>query len=235
MNQATHTLNTANNGNVFPVCERFVSLNGEGKKAGQPAVFVRFRGCNLSCSYCDTKWANEPDADAELMTAVEICAYVKDTGVTNVTLTGGEPLLQPGISELVAMLKSLGAKVEIETNGAVPLDGFCGADVRPDCFTMDYKLPSSGMENRMALSNFALLKDSDCVKFVAGSGGDLSRALEIIKRYSLTDLCHVYLSPVFGEIEPRKMAEFMIANKMNGVNLQIQLHKIIWEPDRRGV
>ncbi len=235
MNQTTHTLNTANNRSAFPVCEKFVSLNGEGKKAGQPAVFVRFRGCNLSCSYCDTKWVNEPDADAELMTAAGICEYVKNTGVTNVTLTGGEPLRQPGISRLIALLKETGAAVEVETNGAVPLDGFCGAEVRPDCFTMDYKLPSSGMEGKMVLSNFELLKSCDCVKFVAGSGGDLSRALEIIKKYRLTDLCHVYLSPVFGKIEPREIAEFMIARKMNGVNLQIQLHKVIWEPDRRGV
>ena len=234
MSQRMHTLNTASN-TVFPVCEKFVSINGEGRRAGQLAVFIRFRGCNLSCSYCDTKWANEPDAPVEMLTAGEICEYILSTGVTNVTLTGGEPLLRLGIDELMARLKSQGASVEIESNGAVALDGFCENQVRPDCFTMDYKLPSSGMENQMVLSNFALLSADDCVKFVAGSVDDLERALEIIEKYDLINRCHVYLSPVFGKIEPRDMVEFMTGNGMNGVNLQIQLHKVIWEPDRRGV
>ena len=79
----------------FPVAEKFVSINGESICAGEPAVFVRFRGCNLNCSYCDTKWANEPDCPADEMTARQIADYVKSTGITNVTLTGGEPLLQP--------------------------------------------------------------------------------------------------------------------------------------------
>ena len=231
----TRLPSTVNNELRFPVCEKFVSINGEGRRAGQLAVFVRFRGCNLRCSYCDTAWANDASATAELLTAEEICGYVRSTGVKNVTLTGGEPLLRPGIGGLTAALKELGLSVEIETNGAVALDEFCVSGVRPDCFTMDYKLPSSGMEDKMIVGNFELLGSGDCVKFVSGSEEDLNRALDIIKTYGLIGRCGVYLSPVFGAIEPERIVEFMKEHCMNGVNLQIQLHKVIWEPDRRGV
>lgn len=217
----------------YEVCEKFVSINGEGRRAGQLAVFVRFKGCNLACSYCDTSWANVSNAEAEIMTAEEICGYVKSTEITNVTLTGGEPLLRSGMGRLLKMLKAQGNSVEIETNGAVKLDGYCMPDIRPDCFTMDYKLPSSGMESKMILSNFKLLSQDDCIKFVAGSGRDLDRALEIINEFR--PVCHIYLSPVFGKISPRKMVEFMTENRLNGVNLQIQMHKVIWKPDERGV
>ena len=86
---------------MYNVVEKFVSINGESKFAGQLAVFIRFRGCNLNCVYCDTKWANTADAPAEQMTKEEIYDYIKSTGVRNVTLTGGEPLLQKGIQELL--------------------------------------------------------------------------------------------------------------------------------------
>ncbi len=217
----------------YEVCEKFVSINGEGRRSGQLAVFVRFKGCNLSCSYCDTSWANAPDAAAEIMTVEEICGYVRSTDITNVTLTGGEPLKRGGMYELLKMLKAQGNSVEVETNGAVKLDGYCMPDVRPDCFTMDYKLPSSGMESKMVLSNFKLLSRNDCLKLVAGSESDLERALEIINEFR--PICHIYLSPVFGKISPRKMVEFMAENRLNGVNLQIQMHKVIWNPDERGV
>lgn len=231
----TRLRNTVNNELKFPVCEKFVSINGEGRRAGQLAVFVRFRGCNLRCSYCDTAWANDGSAPAELLTAEEICGYVRSTGVKNVTLTGGEPLLRPGIGGLMAALNDLGLSIEVETNGAVALDGFCASGVRPDCFTMDYKLPSSGMEDRMIGGNFDLLGSGDCVKFVSGSEEDLNRAFEVINERGLVGRCGVYISPVFGAIEPRRIVEFMEERGMNGVNLQIQLHKVIWEPDRRGV
>ena len=96
-------------------------------------------------------------------------------------------------------------------------------------------LPDSGMEDRMCLTNFGLLKEKDTVKFVAGSIRDLERAKEIIERYGLIGRCHIYLSPVFGRIQPADMVEFMIRHKLNGVRLQLQLHKFIWHPDTRGV
>ena len=132
---------------MFNVAEKFVSINGEGQKAGQLAVFIRFAGCNLRCSYCDTKWANDFDLKGENLTAEQILEYVLDTGVHNVTLTGGEPLLRPEIEELISMLVKAGLWVEIETNGSVPLKPL-EKDSRPH-FTMDYKTPSSNMESEI--------------------------------------------------------------------------------------
>ncbi len=102
-------------------------------------------------------------------------------------------------------------------------------------FTMDYKLPSSGCEDKMLLSNMKLLRAADTVKFVSGSYSDLEKARMIIEKYSLTDRCHVYLSPIFGSTEPSDMVDYMISHNMNAVRLQLQLHKFIWDPNKRGV
>lgn len=217
---------------MLEVVERFVSINGEGAHAGELAAFIRFKGCNLCCSYCDTSWANEPDAKASPTSVEELVRWVKAVNVRNVTLTGGEPLLQKDIEPLVAALKD--CRVEIETNGSVPFSRLAEIEHRP-VFTMDYKLPGSGMESHMNTANFALLNSHDSVKFVVGSEEDLNRAAEIIDRFRLIDRCHVYFSPVFGKIEPARIVEFMTERNLNGVRIQLQLHKFIWAPDKRGV
>ena len=217
---------------MLEVVERFVSINGEGAHAGELAAFIRFKGCNLCCSYCDTSWANEPDAKASPTSVEELVSWGKAVNVRNVTLTGGEPLLQKDIEPLVAALKDY--RVEIETNGSMPLSRLAEIEHRP-VFTMDYKLPGSGMENHMNTANFALLNSHDSVKFVVGSEEDLNRAAEIIDRFKLIDRCHVYFSPVFGKIEPARIVEFMTERNLNGVRIQLQLHKFIWAPDKRGV
>ncbi len=219
----------------LPVAEHFVSINGEGQKSGQLAIFIRFTGCNLKCNYCDTIWANMPDAPFEKMTIDEICALVKQSGVNNVTLTGGEPLLQPLIKELIEKLLVLpDIRVEIETNGSVSIKQWENHDERLE-FTLDYKLPGSGMQSHMNTDNYKYLKRSDTVKFVCSDENDLLKAKEIIDTYKLAGRCGLYLSPVFGRIEPDMMVEFMKENKMNDVNLQLQMHKFIWNPDKRGV
>jgi 7-carboxy-7-deazaguanine synthase len=219
----------------FKVVEKFVSINGEGQLCGQLAVFIRFAGCNLNCNYCDTTWANKKNVSYELMSTEDIYKYIKTTKVKDVTLTGGEPLLQEEILELLELLsKDEQLHVEIETNGSISLDKFYNLK-NPPSFTMDYKLPSSNMENKMLLDNFKYLKKKDTVKFVSGSIEDLQKAKEITSKYELLDKTNVYISPVFGKIAMDKIVEFMIANKMNGVNLQIQLHKVIWNPNQRGV
>jgi 7-carboxy-7-deazaguanine synthase len=219
----------------FKVVEKFVSINGEGPLAGQLAIFIRFAGCNLNCSYCDTSWANQIDASYKLMTSDEIYEYIKFMGIRNVTLTGGEPLLQEGIMELLELLgKDKELYIEIETNGSVLLNKFVDLE-NPPSFTMDYKLPSSGMEALMALENFEYLSSKDTVKFVSGSMEDLEKAKQIIENYSLINKTRVYLSPVFGKIQLDEIVEFMIDNRLNGINLQVQLHKIIWDPNKRGV
>lgn len=221
--------------NRLKVCEIFQSINGEGTRAGQPAVFVRLAGCNLNCSYCDTKWANGPDAPCEEMTAREIHEKVSSYGIRCVTLTGGEPLLHKHVDELLSELCGDDKlSVEIETNGSTDVSIADKMKNRP-LLTMDYKLPSSGMEKAMRLENYALLRSEDTVKFVCGSRSDLEKAAEIIEKYKLIGRCHVYLSPVFGEIDPKDMVSFMLERKLNGVNLQLQLHKFIWDPNEKGV
>ena len=215
------------------VVEIFTSINGESKRAGELAVFVRFKGCNLCCSYCDTAWANEADAKFSEMTPEEILEHVKNTEVKNVTLTGGEPLLQNDIEKLVEMLIDAGLRVEIETNGSVNVNEKSWAK-RPS-FTLDYKSISSGQSGKMCMENFAGVTESDVVKFVVGSREDLDDAYRVIKEYALDQKCGVFLSPVFGKIEPADMVDYMIQKKMNDVRLQIQMHKVIWDPDKRGV
>jgi 7-carboxy-7-deazaguanine synthase len=219
----------------YKVVETFVSINGEGVLAGKLAVFIRFWGCNLDCSYCDTAWAKEENAPFTYMSEQEIYKYIVKTGVKNVTLTGGEPLLVPDILQLLNLLaENSFLQVEIETNGSIDLKPYCNIS-NPPAFTMDYKLPGSLMQAKMLASNFELLTEKDTVKFVAGSLEDLECAKEIIEAYHLTTHCHVYISPVFGQISPEKIVEYLIKNAMNEITMQLQLHKVIWDPNKRGV
>lgn len=219
----------------FKVVEKFVSINGEGRLCGQLAIFIRFAGCNLNCSYCDTTWANEKDVLYELMSSEDIYEYIKSTQVKNITLTGGEPLLQEGIIELLELLsKDKELHIEIETNGSVMLDKFSKLQ-NPPSFTMDYKLPSSNMEHKMLMENFEYLTKKDTVKFVSGSFEDLEKAKNIIDKFNLIEKTNIYISPVFGKISMDSIVEFMKDNNMNGVTMQVQLHKVIWDPSKRGV
>lgn len=217
------------------VVEKFVSINGESRRAGQLAVFVRFRGCNLDCSYCDTKWANVNTCPADEMTPDEIYDYIKSTGVTNVTLTGGEPLLQKDMDKLLKILaQDKELYIEIETNGSVDVSW---VKAIPNCpsLTMDFKSPSSGMCDKMLMDNYDYIDSKDTIKFVCGSQDDLNKAKEIIDKYNLTKKCAVYISPIFGAIKLEAIVKFMIKNNMNGVNMQLQMHKYIWDPNKKGV
>lgn len=217
------------------VVEKFVSINGESRKAGQLAVFIRFRYCNLNCSYCDTKWANTNDAGAENLTPEQIYEYIKKTGVKNVTLTGGEPLLHQDIEKLVEILaKDKELYVEIETNGSVDISKVKKIENSPS-ITLDYKTPSSNMNGKMLMDNYELLEGKDTVKFVCGSIEDLEKSKDIIEKYDLVDKCDVYFSPVFDKINASDIVEFMVENNLNGVNLQLQMHKYIWDKDKKGV
>ena len=216
------------------VVEKFVSINGESSRAGELAVFIRFQGCNLNCSYCDTRWANQADCPFEEMTPEEIVAYIRQTQVKNVTLTGGEPLLQKDLEKLIDLIyETLEARVEIETNGSMDISALQIKN-RP-VFTVDYKAPTSGCEKQMLCSNFQYLTPQDNVKFVVGSRQDLDRAWEVIGQYQLTGRCHIYLSPVFGQIDPKEIVAYMIEKNMNDVRMQIQIHKVVWDPNEKGV
>ena len=193
--------------------------------------------CNYRCRYCMPAEGVCKREHSEMLSFEELTEIVRTAvplGVSKVRLTGGEPLLQPHIGELITALGALGYRVEIETNGSVALEPFAALAFRP-CFTMDYKLPDSGMESAMKPENFDLLRSQDAVKFVVGSRSDLNRALEVIRQYALTAKCTVFFSPVFGAIEPVEIVEFLEEHKLNRVRLQLQLHKLIWDPQKRGV
>lgn len=215
----------------YPVVEKFVSINGEGRRAGELAVFIRFKGCNLRCPYCDTKWAYSESADCDFLTADELAAFAE--GITNVTLTGGEPMLHD-LAPLCELLIKNGHRVEIETNGSISIKELSEMRNRPS-FTLDYKSPSSGMESKMLTENYRYLTSGDTVKFVVGDDNDLIKAKEIITKYNLTNLCSVYISPIFGCITAARIVDFMKENAMNDVRVQLQLHKYIWDPEKRGV
>lgn len=239
----------------FPIAERFVSINGEGAHAGKLAAFIRFPGCNLDCTYCDTQWACDPELTVEFVSVEELCDWVERKGVTCVTITGGEPTLQSDLYRLLHELARLETVevVEIETNGSTDLAKIIAHDSerehdrpialagfpapRPEklCITMDYKLPSSGMEDKMFRANFELLNKRDVVKFVVGSHEDLERMAEVIREHDLVMRCQVYISPVFGAIEPAAIVDFMKEHALTHARLQLQLHKFIWPNQERGV
>lgn len=245
---------------MMRVAEHFISINGEGRRAGQLALFIRFAGCNLCCGYCDTKWANDPEMECEEYTASEVYDIICKSGVRNVTLTGGEPLLQQDMKALLELLRAAErVQVEIETNGSVDIGPFMpdsgrngfvaeaaldasafrsGTVPKQDnvTFTLDYKTSVSGMEDKMLPDNYRKLRSIDTVKFVVGGTEDMERAYEIMKRYHLAERgCGIYLSPCFGTIAPARMVDFLIERRLNDVNIQLQMHKIIWAPDARGV
>lgn len=215
------------------VVEIFNSIDGEGKRAGLPTTFIRLYGCNLNCSYCDTRYGCEGDNYTE-MTIYQIINLVNEIGCKSITITGGEPLIHVGIKDLIDELLKLGFWVNIETNGSMPLLYFGGKDIKGELFyTVDYKCPSSGMESKM-MCDFEHLTEDDVLKFVVGSEEDLLAANNF-----LLNVYHgcpqVYFSPVFGKITTEKIVDFILKNMMWGVKVQIQLHKVIWNPNTRGV
>lgn len=219
--------------NKYKVVEKFISINGEGSRAGQLSAFIRFSCCNLNCSYCDTKYANTIDASFELLSEQDILDYLNKNKIINVTLTGGEPLIQDNIDILINLLLKNGYSVEVETNGSVDIKPFIN-ETRP-IFTLDYKTPSSNMENKMDLNNYQYLTKNDVIKFVVGNLDDLNKAKEIINKYDLTNRAKVYFSPIFGMIKPSMIVDYMIKHHMNDVYMQLQMHKFIWDVDQRGV
>lgn len=214
------------------VVEKFVSINGEGLRSGELAVFIRFANCNLRCSYCDTKYSFiNPIYTEESID--ELVKYVKSTGVKNVTLTGGEPLIQNEIKELMIELSNIGNRIEIETNGSINIAPYL--NIPNVTFTLDYKLKGSGMEMYMDLTNYDLLRKNDVIKFVVSDYDDLEKTKEIIKKYDLINKANCLISPVWGRIEFEEIVNFLKDNKLNDVKMQLQIHKIIWNKDKRGV
>lgn len=214
------------------VNEIFFSIQGESTYAGLPCAFVRLSGCNLRCSYCDTRHAYE---EGEEHTTEQVMDAVARFPTGLVEITGGEPLLQPETLALVTALTDRRYKVLIETNGSVSLRGI---DARATTI-MDIKCPGSGMSEHMLWDNLSLLRPHDEIKFVLTDRADYDWSVEIIGEYRLHEKHTVHLSPAFGVLEPSELASWMLASRMltdgPNVRLHLQLHKYIWPQVERGV
>lgn len=209
------------------VVEIFKSIEGEGIRAGLPAVFIRLAGCNLRCAYCDTKYSYDVTNSVE-MSISQICDAVKKFNCNRVTLTGGEPLIHNNVDKLIWELTHQDFEVNIETNGSISILPFC---ISNTIITMDYKCPSSKMEEFMLLENLNFLRNTDVLKFVVSTYEDLDKCRIIRSKVS----ANVFISPVFGEIEPKDIVSYMLTHNMNDCRVQLQLHKYIWGPNQRGV
>jgi 7-carboxy-7-deazaguanine synthase len=212
---------------LIKINEIFYSIQGESSAAGVPTVFVRLTGCNLRCAYCDTKYAFYEGKEFSLN---EIVDKVKSYKCKSVEITGGEPLLQEESFELMKLLADEGLNVMLETSGSISVKD---VDKRVKII-MDLKCPSSGMEKKNLYDNFSYLKEIDEVKFVVGNREDYDWAKLQISTYNLDEKHEVLISPVFGEIEPVKIVNWILEDKLK-VRFQLQMHKFIWEPDKRGV
>ena len=216
---------------LLPVVETFVSIQGESTHAGRQCFFIRFAACNLRCAYCDTAYAW--DAAAAAMRSVsELLALVRAAGQPLIELTGGEPLLQPELPVLAQALLEAGCEVLLETNGSLPVDAMPPGVKK----IVDVKLPSSGMDEHNDIDNYSRLGPDDELKFVTGDRTDFDWALAWIKRYRLRELkIPLVFSPVYGAVEPAELARWVIDSGMPELRMQIQMHKVMWHPDRRGV
>jgi len=207
--------------------EIFHSIQGESSHAGRACVFVRLTYCNLRCSYCDTEYAFY---DGEPMEVDEILKKVKAYGCKLVEITGGEPLLQDGVHDLMALLCTENFEVLLETGGSLDISR---VDPRVKRI-VDFKCPSSGMQKKNLWSIIEHLRLADEVKFVIGNREDFDWSVSKINQYDLLDRCPVLMSNVFEVLEPVILAEWILDSKLN-IRFQLQAHKYIWEPETRGV
>ena len=207
--------------------EIYKSIQGESTYAGQPCVFIRTTGCNLRCDWCDTTHAFHEGRE---MTVEAVLAQVEASDCRLVELTGGEPLLQKEAPLLVTKLLDGGHTVLIETSGSLDIRSM---DPRA-IVIMDIKCPGSGMSGAMRWENIEALRPQDQVKFVIKDRADYDWAVEVLEKYPVLSRLVVLFSPVFGVLDPRPLADWILEGGLS-VHLQLQIHKYIWHPETRGV
>jgi 7-carboxy-7-deazaguanine synthase len=212
---------------MIKINEIYKSIQGESSKAGSPCVFVRLTFCNLRCSYCDSEYAFYEGTD---FTVNKIIEQIKKYDCRLVEITGGEPLFQDECLELMKRLCDEGFDVMVETGGSLPIKDI---DKRV-MIIMDLKCPSSKMMKKNLYENIDYIKPTDEIKFVVGSREDYEWCKEIISKYQLEQKCELLFSVVFGELDPAKLVEWILEDKLN-VRFQLQMHKFIWEPSKKGV
>ena len=210
------------------VTEIFKSIQGESGFAGLPCVFVRLTGCNLRCHWCDTAYSFY---GGQKMAPEEVLVRVRQLGGKLVEFTGGEPLLQDEVVHLSAQLLSDGCRVLVETSGERSIGSLPPAVMK----ILDVKCPGSGESGKFSLENLPILQRKDQLKFVILDEKDYRYALDFLGKHKLPDLVdEIIFSPVFGQLHPRALAEWILRDGLE-VRLGLQLHKFIWEPETRGV
>lgn len=207
------------------ITEIFHSLQGEADSIGWPTVFVRLTGCPLRCTWCDTEYAFHGGAWRDIEAILD---EVGRRGVRHVCVTGGEPLAQKRCLALLTRLCDAGYEVSLETSGALDITGV-DARVRR---VVDLKAPGSGEVARNRWSNLADLRAHDQVKFVLAGRADYEWAVAAVREHALASRCTVLFSPVHGALEPRDLAEWILADRLP-VRFQLQLHKLLWD-DAKG-
>lgn len=213
---------------MLKVNEIYYSVQGESTYTGLPCVFIRLTYCNLRCTYCDTEYAFYDGRDMEIL---EVISEVKKYSCKLVEITGGEPLVQ--MDECLKLMKQLcdeGFEALIETGGSLSIK-----DIDPRVkVIMDLKCPSSRMEKKNLYENIEFLKQSDELKFVIGDRTDYEWTTSLIKRFQLENKCKILFSVVFGKLEPAELVNWILEDKLN-VRYQLQMHKLIWHPETKGV
>ena len=207
--------------------EIYYSVQGESTHAGRPCIFIRLTYCNLRCSYCDTEYAFYDGKDMEI---TDIMSEIKRWDCNLIEVTGGEPLFQDECIDLLNELVNSSYEVMLETGGSLSISDVPKIVVK----IVDFKCPSSGMVKKNLWSIVDDLQAHDEVKFVIGNREDFDWAKDRITEYSLDKICTLLFSPTFGEIDPQQIVEWILAENLP-VRMQLQMHKMIWSPEEKGV
>ncbi len=232
-NHLKHRVKPRVDESTLMINEIFYSLQGESTHAGKPCVFVRLTYCNLRCVYCDTAYAFYEGRPISLSALLE---QVQQYHCRTVEITGGEPLLQPGVFPLMRQLCDQGYEVLLETSGSRSLKRVDQRVIK----IVDFKCPSSQMAHKNLTENVNYLLPHDEVKFVLGNRKDYEWTKDFIRTHHLSQKVHaILLSPVFEWLEPATIASWILEDRLQAefpnIRFQIQLHKYIWDPNRRGV
>ena len=203
------------------ITEIFLSLQGEANTVGYPTVFVRLTGCPLRCQYCDSAYAF---SGGQIETLADILDQVASYNVSRVTVTGGEPLAQPGVFALMTALVDRQFSVSLETSGALPVERVDPRVIK----VLDIKTPDSAEVHRNLWDNIAHLQPHDQIKFVVCSRGDYDWARIKCDQYQLFDrVADVLFSPSHGALDPSELADWIVADRLPA-RMQMQLHKLLW-------